>query len=126
MRQDVLEAFFQREKEFFRTTAYTCSYQEFRSFQCMNCERFYCIHRGAFRRVPKKDGGLGLCPNLEYADAGECGVLVELNGTVKAYWDVQNAVSELQKAGRDDMVERIERGRFFVSDRNTKYQPELG
>lgn len=24
-----------------------------------------CPHRGAYRRVPKIDGGLGLCPNLK-------------------------------------------------------------
>ena len=24
-----------------------------------------CVHRDAFRRMPRIDGGLGLCPNLK-------------------------------------------------------------
>lgn len=30
-----------------------------------NVKKEDCIHRGAYRRVPEIDGGLGLCPNLK-------------------------------------------------------------
>lgn len=32
---------------------------------CTNCDRQGCVHRGAFRRLPKDEGGLGLCYNLK-------------------------------------------------------------
>jgi hypothetical protein len=31
---------------------------------CSKCESESCPHRGAFRRLPRIIGGLGLCPNL--------------------------------------------------------------
>jgi hypothetical protein len=31
---------------------------------CSQCSR-QCIHRDAFRRLPKRVGGLALCPNLK-------------------------------------------------------------
>ena len=41
------------------------TYEEYAKCYCPECERKNdCIHWGAFRRVPKIDGGLGLCPNL--------------------------------------------------------------
>lgn len=33
---------------------------------CIKCEeKKDCIHEGAFRRLPKCEGGLGLCPKLK-------------------------------------------------------------
>lgn len=33
---------------------------------CEICERANdCIHKGAFRRLPRSEGGLGLCKNLK-------------------------------------------------------------
>ena len=32
---------------------------------CPECEKENCIHREAYRRLPEKVGGLGLCPNLQ-------------------------------------------------------------
>ena len=28
-----------------------------------------CIHKGAYRRLPESDGGLGLCPRLKEGKA---------------------------------------------------------
>lgn len=32
---------------------------------CPYCDEGNCIHRNSFRRLPKKFGGLGLCPKLK-------------------------------------------------------------
>lgn len=32
------------------------------NYNCSDCARQGCIHRDAFRRLPKSQGGLGLCP----------------------------------------------------------------
>ena len=34
------------------------------SATCMYCDKI-CVHRGAYRRLPEKIGGLGLCPRLK-------------------------------------------------------------
>lgn len=34
-------------------------------FYCPECKNEKCIHRDAFRRMPREIGGLGLCPNLK-------------------------------------------------------------
>lgn len=52
-------------KEQFEKTNYKMSYTEYNKCDCSKCNRENCIHRGAFRRLPQIDGGLGLCPNLE-------------------------------------------------------------
>lgn len=52
-------------KERFEQTAYTCSYETYLKFCCEDCKMEDCPHRGAYRRVPIEDGGLGLCPNLQ-------------------------------------------------------------
>ncbi len=52
------------EQEFRECTAHKCSYEEYKACYCQNCDIADCIHRGAYRRLPKIDGGLGLCPNL--------------------------------------------------------------
>ena len=33
--------------------------------RCYECGDLDCIHRNAFRRVPKSEGGLGECPRLK-------------------------------------------------------------
>lgn len=52
-------------KEKFAETDWKMSYEEYLKCDCTNCKRENCIHRGAYRRVPKIDGGLGLCPKLK-------------------------------------------------------------
>lgn len=47
-------------------TSWKMSYEEYKRCYCTDCKRENCTHRGAFRRVPRIDGGLGLCPNLQY------------------------------------------------------------
>ncbi len=32
------------------------------NYDCSDCARQGCIHRDAFRRLPKSKGGSGLCP----------------------------------------------------------------
>lgn len=52
-------------KEDFEKTLHTCTYEEYKKCYCPDCkEKENCIHRDAFRRYPKSNGGLGLCPNL--------------------------------------------------------------
>lgn len=55
---------FTRE-EFETRTNYKMSYEEYFKTYCPNCDKESCIHRGAYRRLPEIDGGLGLCPNLK-------------------------------------------------------------
>lgn len=53
-------------KEHYETmTAWKMSYEEYCACDCCNCEKRDCPHKGAYRRVPEIDGGLGLCPNLQ-------------------------------------------------------------
>ena len=52
-------------REEFRKTGWKMSYEDFLKCDCTQCEKENCIHRGAYRRVPKIDGGLGLCPKLK-------------------------------------------------------------
>lgn len=51
-------------KERFEQTGYKMSYEEYLACDCPNCDKEGCVHRGAYRRVPRIDGGLALCPNL--------------------------------------------------------------
>ena len=51
-------------KKEFENTGWKMTYDEFLKCDCAKCNDEKCIHRGAFRRVPKIDGGLALCPNL--------------------------------------------------------------
>lgn len=51
-------------EEFEKKTGWRMSYEEFLRCDCTTCTREQCVHRDAYRRVPKIDGGLGLCPNL--------------------------------------------------------------
>ena len=46
-------------------TNWKMSYEEYQKSDCTQCNKADCIHRNAFRRVPRIDGGLGLCPNLK-------------------------------------------------------------
>ena len=52
-------------REYFENnTACKMTFEEFQKCNCTQCDKENCVHRGAFRRVPRIDGGLGLCPNL--------------------------------------------------------------
>lgn len=52
-------------REYFENnTAWKMTFEEFQKCDCTQCDKENCVHRGAFRRVPRIDGGLGLCPNL--------------------------------------------------------------
>lgn len=51
-------------KQEFENTSYKMSYEEFEKCDCQKCNNKECLHRDAYRRVPRIDGGLGLCPNL--------------------------------------------------------------
>lgn len=52
-------------RERFAETNYKMSYEEYKKCCCSECDKKDCIHRDAYRRLPKIDGGLGLCPNLK-------------------------------------------------------------
>ncbi len=53
-------------RELFETNAnYKMTYEEFQKRGCTQCDKKDCTHHGAYRRTPRIDGGLGLCPNLE-------------------------------------------------------------
>ena len=52
-------------KERFALTLYKMSYEEYKLCDCIECNRKSCKHRDAYRRLPRVDGGLGLCPNLK-------------------------------------------------------------
>ncbi len=52
-------------EQFENNTSWKMSYEEYKKCDCTQCDKRDCIHRDAFRRMPRIDGGLGLCPNLE-------------------------------------------------------------
>ncbi|GFI17436.1 hypothetical protein IMSAGC009_02607 [Lachnospiraceae bacterium] len=52
-------------EQFEINTNYKMTYEEFQKCDCTHCDKKDCVHRGAYRRVPCIDGGLGLCPNLK-------------------------------------------------------------
>lgn len=52
-------------REEFEKTDWRMSYEQYQLCNCLKCDKANCIHRGAYRRVPEIDGGLGLCPNLK-------------------------------------------------------------
>ena len=53
-------------KEWFETTLYKgkITFDTYLKCYCPDCTRENCIHREAYRRMPREVGGLGLCPNL--------------------------------------------------------------
>lgn len=51
-------------EEFENNTSWNMTYEEFEKCNCSKCKEKNCIHREAYRRVPRCDSGLGLCPNL--------------------------------------------------------------
>ncbi len=53
------------EQEFKNNTNWKMSYEEYKKCYCPECSRNECPHRNSFRRVPRIDGGLGLCSNLK-------------------------------------------------------------
>lgn len=52
-------------EHFENNTSWKMTYEEYQKSDCTQCDNKDCIHRNAFRRVPRIDGGLGLCPNLK-------------------------------------------------------------
>lgn len=52
----------------FEDTLWKMSYEEYEKCYCPDCAEKNCIHRDAYRRLPKIDGGLGLCPKLKESD----------------------------------------------------------
>ena len=52
-------------EEFVNNTGWQMTYEEFLMCDCTICNKKDCVHRDAFRRMPRIDGGLGLCPNLK-------------------------------------------------------------
>ena len=52
-------------EQFENNTTYKMTYEEFQKCDCTHRNKKDCVHREAYRRVPRIDGGLGLCPNLK-------------------------------------------------------------
>lgn len=57
-------------KEEYKNTNWKMTYEQYQKCYCPECDKANCPHREAFRRVPKIDGGLGLCPRLRRNDYG--------------------------------------------------------
>lgn len=55
-------------ERFVEETNWKMSYEEYKKCYCPECKREECPHREVYRRVPRIDGGLGLCPNLKEDD----------------------------------------------------------
>lgn len=53
------------EREIYERLSTKLDYEIFIKCYCPECEKENCIHRDAYRRLPEKVGGLGLCPNLQ-------------------------------------------------------------
>lgn len=51
-------------EQFENNTNWKMTFEEFQKCDCTQCKIEGCPHREAYRRVPRIDGGLGLCPNL--------------------------------------------------------------
>ena len=89
-------------KKDFEETNYKMSYDEYRACYCPSCDRQDCAHRESYRRFPKIDGGLGMCPNLQYVPIiNDIGVLVEHNGKINDYRTKMHAIRELSSQGYD-------------------------
>ncbi len=52
------------KERFENGTNWQMTYEQCKACYCPDCTKENCPHRDAYRRVPKIDGGLGLCPNL--------------------------------------------------------------
>lgn len=48
----------------FNNTNHKCTYEEYLECCCELCGNPLCIHRDTYRRLPRIEGGLGLCANL--------------------------------------------------------------
>lgn len=53
------------KEEFKERTSYKCTYDEWKVCYCPECDRKECVHREAYRRMPRIDGGLAECPRLK-------------------------------------------------------------
>lgn len=56
-----------KEKQFYNNSSFkdSITWEEYLKCQCRFCNREHCIHKDAFRRYPRRAGGLGLCENLK-------------------------------------------------------------
>ena len=52
-------------EQFKNNTNWKMTFEEYQKCDCTQCDNKDCIHRNAYRRVPRIDDGLGLCPNLK-------------------------------------------------------------
>lgn len=53
-------------EEFENNTSWEMSYEEYQQCNCAQCDKKEeCRYRGSFARLPRIDGGLGLCQNLD-------------------------------------------------------------
>jgi len=52
-------------REWFDTTNWRCTFEEYMACYCPECDKEDCKHRECYRRVPRIDGGLALCPRLK-------------------------------------------------------------
>lgn len=52
-------------EQFETNTNFKMTYEEFQKCDCTQCGKKDCSHRETYRRMPRIDGGLGLCPNLK-------------------------------------------------------------
>ena len=111
-------------KERFQRTSYKMSYAEHRCCDCQGCTRSECKHREAYRRVPKIDGGLALCPNLMFSTIIlEDGVLVERNGQITTYRSKEHAITELEnKAGCEGIVQQLKSGMVYCTGYDKQLQ----
>lgn len=107
------------DRKSFEETLYKMSYDEYRACYCPSCCRSNCIHRDAYRRVPKIDSGLGLCPNLKFVSIIEDhGVLVQINDEIKDYRSASHAIEALENTDEnyDNVINQLKRGKVFCSD----------
>ncbi len=52
-------------EQFENNTGWKMTYEEFQKCDCTQYDKKDCLHRGAYRRVPRIDSGLCLCSNLK-------------------------------------------------------------
>ena len=98
-------------EEFRERTAYKCSYEEYKACYCPNCDRTDCIHRDAYRRLPKIDGGLELCPNLVLLTVNNGNTVPDESGWYFIKYEYGDEIS-IEKA-------RFQRGEY--SDEDNKW-----
>ena len=103
-------------REEFEKTNWKMSFEEYNACDCSKCARTSrCIHKDTYRRVPRVDEGLGLCPNL----------IIRL-GTIKDI--IFKKIEERENAGYDsltdsdvmDILDECERNKIELSRKELK------